>query len=118
MSHKTGTVTMAPQVLITIARFAATSVPGVIRVSSHRPLSVERLLKRTAIEDGIAVSVEEGSASIDLYLVYERTVPMIETSRKVQAEVARAIQETVGMPIREINVHIEDVDSGPAPTLP
>ena len=109
MNEKMGSVSIAPQVLVTVASLAATSVPGVVRLSAHRPVSVERILRRTAVDQGIAISVEDGVAAVDLYLVYDRTVNMLETSRRVQAEVARAIQETVGMSVREVNVHVDDV---------
>jgi uncharacterized alkaline shock family protein YloU len=33
-----------------------------------------------------------------------------EVSRNVQGQVARAIQEMVGMDIGEIEIHIEDID--------
>ncbi len=109
MDDTTGSVIIAPQVLCTVARHAAQSVRGVAGLSKQRPVTMERLLRRTAVEEGIAISVEDNSAAIDLYLVLERGAYMLDTSRQVQAEVARAIQETVGMSIREINVHVEDV---------
>jgi uncharacterized alkaline shock family protein YloU len=109
MDDRLGSVSIAPQVLCTVARFAARAVPGVAGFSKQRPVSVERLLRRTAVDEGIAISVEDNNATIDLYVICERTANMLETSRRIQAEVARAIQETVGTSIREINVHIEDV---------
>lgn len=118
MNEKIGTVTIAPPVLVTMARLAALSVPGVVRLSHHRPLSVERILRRTAVDAGVTISVEAGgAAAVDLYLVYDRSVNLLETSRRVQAEVARALEETVGMTVREINVHVDDVatDAGGLP---
>ena len=109
MDGESGSIIIAPQVICTVARLAAESVPGVAGVSKQRPVTMERLLRRTAVGEGVAINVEDNSATVDLYLIYERTANMLETSRRVQAEVARAIQETVGMAIREINVHIEDV---------
>ena len=109
MAEKIGAVSIAPQVLCTVARYAAQAVPGVVAFSKQRPVTMDRLLRRTAVDDGVAISVEDNNATIDLYLICERTAPMLETSRRVQSEVARAIQETVGTNIREINVHIEDV---------
>ncbi len=110
MDDRIGAVSIAPQVLVTVASLAALSVPGVVRLSSHRPINVERLLRRMAVDEGIAISVEDGGlAIVDLYLVYDRAVNMLETSRRVQAEVARAIQDMVGMSVREINVHVDDV---------
>lgn len=109
MDDKIGSISIAPQVLCTVARYAARAVPGVAGFGRARPVTMDRLLRRTAVDGGVVISVEDNNATIDLYLVCERTANMLETGRRVQAEVARAIQETVGTNIREINVHIEDV---------
>lgn len=109
MGNKLGSVTIAPHVLTTIAAHAAHSVRGVARLSEHRAVRVERLLGRMAVDEGVSVMVISGVATIELYLVFERTAHMLETSRQVQAEVARAINEVAGMTVSEINVHIEDV---------
>ncbi len=111
---KVGAVTVAPQVLATVAAGAALSVPGVVRLSHARPVTVERLLRRVAIEPGVSIAVTDGTALVDLYLILDRTVNMLETSRAVQAEVARAIQETVGMTVKAVNVHVDDVAGEPA----
>jgi uncharacterized alkaline shock family protein YloU len=34
---------------------------------------------------------------------------MLELGRKIQSEVTRAVVEMVGMEVRAVNVHIEDV---------
>ncbi len=109
MENKLGTVTIAPHVLATVAAHAAQSVRGVARLSTHRPVRVERLLGRMAVNDGVSVMVTDGVVSVDLYLVFARTANMLETSRQAQAEVARAINDVVGMTVSEINVHVEDV---------
>jgi len=115
MESKTlGSVRIAPQVLTTVAAGAALGVPGVLRLSPMRPVTMERLLRRMAVEPGVAVAVEDDSVAVDLYLVYDHSINMLDASRTVQAEVARAIHDTVGMTVREVNVHVEDVGSEPA----
>ena len=37
---------------------------------------------------------------------------MLRLGRQVQAEVARAIQDMVGMEVKEVNVYIQDVEFG------
>ncbi|MBI5876510.1 MAG: Asp23/Gls24 family envelope stress response protein [Chloroflexi bacterium] len=112
--RKAGTVRIAPQVLTTVAGGAALAVPGVLRVSATRPVTMERLLRRVAVEPGVAIAIDADGVVVDLYLVLDRNVNMLETSRSVQAEVARAIHDTVGMTVREVNVHVEDVGDEPA----
>ena len=109
MTEQRGVISIAPAVLATVAAYAALAVPGVASLSRRPAMRMDRLLRRTAVSDGVAVEVMEDTAKIDLFLVYDRTVNMLDTSRRVQSEVMRAVQETVGMAVGEINVHVADV---------
>lgn len=103
-----GKTTVAPDVLITIARLSALSVPGVSRMA-HVPGGVNRFFKRGAHE-GIRLQVTENTVFANLYLILKSDVNIREVSRNVQHQVARALQEMVGMDIGEIKIHIEDID--------
>ena len=103
-----GTTSIAPGVLITIARLTALSVPGVAMIASI-PGGVNRLFRRGSGE-GVRIEVDEDAVSIDLYLILARNTNVREVSRKVQAEVGRAIEDMVGMQVQRIDVHIEDID--------
>lgn len=102
-----GKTTIAPDVLLTIARLSALGTPGVARTSGVAG-GVNRLFKRGA-DDGVRIEVKDHAVTIDLYLVVEHNHNVREVSRAVQAAVARAIQEMVGMDVLAVNVHIEDI---------
>jgi uncharacterized alkaline shock family protein YloU len=103
-----GKTTVAPDVLVTIARLSALSVPGVSRMANVSG-GVNRLFKR-GIHDGVRIEVEDNVIVANLYLVLKPDVNIREVSRQVQQQVARALQEMVGMDIGEIEIHIEDID--------
>jgi len=103
-----GKTTVAPDVLVTIARLSALSVPGVSRMANISG-GVNRLFKR-GIHDGVRIEVEDNVIVANLYLVLKPDVNIREVSREVQHQVARALQEMVGMDIGEIEIHIEDID--------
>jgi uncharacterized alkaline shock family protein YloU len=86
----------------------ALGVPGVSRMA---PISggVNRLFRKGASE-GIRIDVEEDTVFADIYLVLKEDVNIREVSRNVQQQVARAIQEMVGMDVGHIDIHIEDID--------
>lgn len=109
MESQPGRVTVAPNVLATIARLTTLSVPGVVRMSKGFIQGVKGLL-RPYFSEGVYLSVEDNVVSMDLYITVQRDVNMLKVSREVQTQVARAIQDIVGMPVREINVHIVDVE--------
>jgi uncharacterized alkaline shock family protein YloU len=98
-----GKITIAPQVLETIARLTALAVPGIARLSP-RP-GLRRVLRK----HGVTIEVTGNSVRVELYAVTDPDVNMLEVGRLVQAEVTRAIQDLVGMEVISVNVHIEDV---------
>ena len=103
-----GKTTVSPDVLVTIARLSALSVPGVSRMA-HVTGGVNRLFKR-GVHDGVRLEVKDNTVFANLYLILKSDVNIREVSRNVQGQVARALQEMVGMEIGEIEVHIEDID--------
>ncbi|MFT3895369.1 MAG: Asp23/Gls24 family envelope stress response protein [Anaerolineales bacterium] len=103
-----GKTTVAPDVLVTIARLSALSVPGVSRMANIAG-GVNRLFKR-GIQDGVRLEVDDNVIVANLYLILKPDVNIREVSREVQNQVARALQEMVGMEIGEIEIHIEDID--------
>ncbi len=107
-STKQSKTTIAPDVLITVTRLSALSVPGVSRMAQVTG-GVNRLFKR-GIHDGVRIEVEDNTVVVDLYLILEKDVNIREVSREVQGQVARSIQEMIGMEIGNIEIHIEDVD--------
>lgn len=107
-----GSTTIAPTVLVTITRLSALAVPGVARLAPI-PGGVNRLFRR-GLNEGIRVEVTDSTVSLALYLVLLPEANVRDVARRVQAEVARAIEETVGMRVNRVDVHIEDVDYGAA----
>ena len=107
-SDTQGKTTVSPDVLTTIARLSALSVPGVSRMA---PISggVNRLFRRGA-NNGVRIETREDMVYVDLHLILKEEVNVREVSRNAQLQVARAVQEMVGMDVAEVNVHVEDID--------
>ncbi len=103
-----GKTTVSPDVLISIAKLSALGVSG---VSHMAPITggVNRLFRKGANE-GVRIVVEEDTVYADMYLVLKEDVNIREVSRNVQQQVARAIQEMVGMDVGHVDIHIEDID--------
>jgi uncharacterized alkaline shock family protein YloU len=99
-----GAVTIAPEVLETISRLTALAVPGVVRMTP--PLGIQRLL---GLENGVRVIVYERVVEVDLHIVAESGRNMLALGRQIQSEVTRAIRDIVGMEVKGVNVHVEDV---------
>jgi uncharacterized alkaline shock family protein YloU len=103
-----GKTTVSPDVLISIAKLSALGVPGVSRMASITG-GVNRLFRKGA-NDGVRIVVEEDTVYADIYLVLKEDINIREVSRNVQQQVARAVQEMVGMDVGHVDIHIEDID--------
>jgi uncharacterized alkaline shock family protein YloU len=108
MEEDLGSVTVAPDVLLSLVRLTALATPGVARLFPGMPNGVRRLFSGKAAE-GIKIEIEDHTVSIDLYIVAEPDVQMLTLGQTLQHEINRAIHDVVGMPVKEINIHIEDV---------
>ena len=100
-----GRVTIAPEVLVAIAKLTTLSVPGVVRMV---PTGIQGFLRRGAT-DGVLLEVNEEYVRLDLFIAADANANLRQVGQKIQAEIARAIRDMVGMDVETINVHIQDV---------
>jgi uncharacterized alkaline shock family protein YloU len=107
-SQSSGKTTIAPEVLFTIARLSALSVPGVSRLSSTHGDMNQMLVRGT--NEGVKVVVENGVVYGDIYVVIHSNNNVRDISHSIQTKVSRAIEEMVGMEVGKINIHVEDID--------
>jgi uncharacterized alkaline shock family protein YloU len=105
-----GTVTIAPHALTSIISRTALEVPGVARMGTVPPRRVGELLTGSQSREGVLVRVTS-TVSADLYLVAQHDVNLLDLGVEVQAAVANAIREWVGMPVHEVNIYIQDVEA-------
>jgi uncharacterized alkaline shock family protein YloU len=103
-----GKTTIAPEILITIARLTTLSVPGVSRMADDPP-SVNRLLRHRP-DSGVQIEVRDDVVYATLNVVMLNDVNLREISHNIQRQVTRAISEMVGMQVGQVDVHISDID--------
>jgi len=106
-----GKTTIAPNVLLTIARLTTLEVDGVSRMGPV-PGSVNRIFQRGASE-GVRIRIEDDRVYADLFVILKHDTNIREVSRNIQSSVSRAITDMVGMEVGRVNVHIEDIDYPP-----
>lgn len=108
VQESVGRIEVAPEVLATIAHFATMKVEGVAKMASV-PSDVARLLRRGTRQDGLILDLANDEVKFDIYVIMKRDVNLMEVSRAVQTAVNEAINTMVGIPVKAINVHVEDV---------
>ena len=108
--QQTSKVSIAPEVLATIAALTAQSVPGVVRLQGGLAGEVGKLIGRHRIPRGVKVHVVDGEVWVELHLVVKPEVSMYQVGHEVQNSVAEALETMVSMPVHSVDVYIEDVD--------
>lgn len=100
--------TIAPEVLLTIARLTTLDVPGVSRMG-NTPGGANRLFNRK-FGEGVRIDIKNDTVSADIFVILKDNVNIRNVSRMIQQNVSRSISKMVGMRVGRINVHIEDID--------
>ncbi len=110
MEQTEGKTTIAPDVLLTIARLTTLKVPGVSRVWQLPTASVKKLLNKGHVGEGVVIQIIDDVVYADIYVVLKSDVNVRDVSYKIQVQVTRAISEMVGMNVGSVNIHVEDID--------
>jgi uncharacterized alkaline shock family protein YloU len=103
-----GKVTIAPSVLTTIVRLTALEQEGVHRLAPV-PRPMRGLLAGSRADEGILLGISEEGVSLELHVVAEANANMLKVGDTLQTAVTRAIEEMVGLPVKTVDVYIDDV---------
>lgn len=79
--------------------------------------NVSRLLRRQRLNEGMKIQVEDDIVYVDLHIIVEPNVNLLELGRQIQHDVARAINDMLGMHVGQVNIHIQDVASSSSEML-
>ena len=102
----TGSVVVAPNVLVRLVSLAVREVPGVVwSGGAGRPGLRGRSKSRVVVQTG------SDGVRADCYVIAQADTNLLELGITVQATVAAVIQQLVGMTVREVNVYIQDVEA-------
>jgi uncharacterized alkaline shock family protein YloU len=102
-----GKTTIAPDVLLAIARLTTLGIKGVHRMAPVQG-GVSWISKRHQA-DGIRIEIEDNRVYAEIYVILENGFNVREVSRNIQSEIARSITEMVGMDVGRVNIHIENI---------
>lgn len=105
-----GKVSVAPEVLATIAALTAQGVSGVVRLAPALRDEVGRLMRRDRAMRGVKVNVKDDEVWVELHLIVKPDAQMFQVGNQVQIEVAEALETMVGIPVHAVDVYIEDVE--------
>ncbi len=103
-----GQLRISRDVIVTIARQAASEVPGVHTLAKI-PVDVKTCIQHKGIPAEIAVDLSDNTAVIDLALVLEGGFKLTNVVEQVQAGVKEAVQTMTGVAVSKVNVVVEGI---------
>lgn len=108
MDEVQGRVTISPGVLTTIVRLTALEQRGVSGLAPAAP-RVRGLLSGGAVDNGVFVQVTDQGVYVEVHVIARSGANLLKLGETLQAVITRAVEEMVGMSVRAVDVHIEDV---------
>lgn len=104
-----GKLAYADEVLAALAVWTASSVPGVVRVAGQGE-GFANILGRDRLPKGVAVTLDDERADVQLDLVLAYGTDIRATARAVIAAVHRAAREHLGFAATDVQVNVAGVE--------
>src|SRR5699024_512869 len=101
-----GKIEIAPEVIETIAGLAVTEGEG---ISTMRGTITERFSKKSPSQ-GVKVELVNGSVVVDLYVVVKYGHTIQKVANEIQTNVKQTLKNMVDLDVKEVNVHIVDLE--------
>jgi uncharacterized alkaline shock family protein YloU len=101
-----GNVSFANDVLAIIAGLAASEIEGVAGMSGGLAGGIAEMLGRKNLAKGIKIAVNDKLIAVDINMIVTYGFKLHEVSRKVQANVIKAIETMTGLSVERVNVNV------------
>lgn len=105
-----GNIHISEEVLAVISAAAATEVEGVGGLTANLGSDIAELLGgKKNLSKGIRIVVEEDSVQVDLSILIKYGYTIIDVAKQVQDAVYNAVENTSGLSVSCVNVHVVGV---------
>jgi len=103
-----GRITISSEAIAHIVGETARECYGVVGMAARGPVG-KLLAKRERVTQGIGITRDEGNGvTIELHVVVEYGLNLAEVASSVRNRVAYEVGRLTGLPVRAVEVHIED----------
>jgi uncharacterized alkaline shock family protein YloU len=103
-----GRIEIAPQAIATLAGQAVLQCYGVVGMASRNLIDgIADLLQPDRWGRGVDVRVRDGQISVDLYVIVQYGTRISEVAHGVMHGVQYALEQALGVPVTEVNVHVQ-----------
>jgi uncharacterized alkaline shock family protein YloU len=105
--HSTGSIEVSPAAIASIANAAVLSCYGVVGTADRDLAAGIANLLSPDSKRGIEVRVHDGQISINVYVIVEYGTRIVMVARSVMSVVKFNVERALGIPVAEVNVHVE-----------
>ncbi len=107
--NKIGKVSIADDVVASIAGIAAIEVKGVSKLTGNISKELVAKLGKKNLAKGVKVDIIEGTVDVDLSLELEYGNSIKDVSENVQIKVKQAIESMTGLTVGSVNVVVSGI---------
>jgi uncharacterized alkaline shock family protein YloU len=106
-----GTVTIAEEVIATVAGIAAMDCYGLVGMASRKQVkdSLTELLGRDNPGRGVEVRLVDDDVNVDLYIIVSYGTNIYEVAQNVRDKVRYVLNESVGIAVDRVNILVQGV---------
>ncbi len=110
ISTELGTITIAEELLATLAGYAAIECYGLVGMSSRKLKDgISELLGRDSLRKGVTIKLEEDQLIVDLYIVVSYGTRIPQVAQNVMEKVKYTLENITGLKVSQVNVNIQGV---------
>ena len=105
-----GTITVAVDVVSTIASMAVEEIKGVSAMYTSFAGGLAERLGAKKTPKGVKIEMKESSVVIDLYIVVDYGIKIPELAWEIQENVKNSVETMTGLDVEKVNIHVEGVN--------
>ncbi|MBE5944910.1 MAG: Asp23/Gls24 family envelope stress response protein [Lachnospiraceae bacterium] len=106
---KIGRISIADDVVASIAGIAAIEVKGVSKLTGNISKELVGKLGKKNLANGVKIELVDGSVNVDISLELEYGNSVKKVSEEVQARVKQSIESMTGLSVRVVNVVVSGI---------
>lgn len=106
---KIGTISIADDVVASIAGIAAIEVKGVSRLNGNITKDLVGKLGKKNLGSGVKVDINNGIVAVDLSVIIEYGNSVKKVSEEIQLKVKQAIENMTGLKVNVVNVVVTGI---------
>lgn len=104
-----GSIKISDDVIASIAGAAAADVDGIAGMGTGITGEIYQFIGKKNPAKGVKIDTEDGSVTVDVYVIVDYGVKINEVAGEVQQKVKTAISEMTGLEVPAVNVHVQGI---------